>query len=184
MRTLLASIGLGLLALTVLSCGHDSDPVDLLGGGDRLVEARAAEDGRQAVLDAGASGLLINDVRYRGYPAGPPGRLAFDLDIPENARLTFHCAIDPRFHDQPAVEFFVRVDDSGGESLVWSQLLDPISRPEHRRFVPVSVDLSDHAGRNRRLVQDAEQLRLVLGAPRAVLVVGRHDREHAQTPGA
>ncbi len=116
------------------------------------MEARAAEDGRQAVLDAGATGLLINDVRYRGYPAGPPGRLVFDLDIPENARLTFLCAVDPRFHDQPAVEFFVRVDDSGREDLVWSQLLDPISRPEHRRFVPGSVDLSDHAGRNRRLV--------------------------------
>jgi arylsulfatase A-like enzyme len=177
MRTLLASIGLGLLALAVLSCDHASDPVDLMGG-DRLVEARAAEDGRQAVLDAGAAGLLINDVRYRGYPAGPPGRLVFDLDIPENARLTFHCAIDPRFHEQPAVEFFVKVGDRGREDLVWSQLLDPISRPEDRHFVPVSVDLSDRAGRNRRLVLETrgyeergEAHRAWWGAP-AVIVPG------------
>ena len=178
MRSFLASAGFGLLALTVLSCGHVSDPVDLLGGGDRLVEARAAEEGRQAVIDAGAAGLLINDVRYRGYPAGPPGRLVFDLDIPESARLTFVCAIDPRFHDRPAVEFFVRVREGSREDVVWSQLLDPISRPEHRRFVPVSVDLSEHAGRNRQLVLETrgyeeagESGRAWWGAP-AVTVPG------------
>ena len=44
---------------------------------------RAADSTREGVLDAGAAGLLINDVRYRGYPAGPPGRLVFEVDIPK-----------------------------------------------------------------------------------------------------
>jgi arylsulfatase A-like enzyme len=147
MKLLLTSAGF-LLVLIAVSCGPAPVPQDLLGGGDRLVEARAAGQGREALLEAGAEGLLINDVRYRGYPAGPPGRLVFEVDIPEDARLTFVAALDPRFHDQPPVEFFVRVD----EDLVWSELLDPLTRPEHRRFVPVSVDLSEHGGRDRRLV--------------------------------
>ena len=152
MRSSLASAGVGLFALTTLACAPAPDPVDLLGGGDRLAEARAADDDREAVLAAGAEGLLINDVRYRGYPAGPPGRLRFDVDIPAGARLDFVCAIDPRFHDRPAVEFFVKIGEAKREEVVWSRLLDPISRPEDRRFVPVSVDLSEHAGRSRQLV--------------------------------
>jgi arylsulfatase A-like enzyme len=180
MRNLLPAAGLALLVLTSLACDPGPDPVDLLGGGDRLVEARAADSSREALLDAGARGLLINDVRYRGYPAGPPGRLVFDVDIPEGARLDFVCAIDPRFHERPAVEFFVRVREGDGpEDLVWSQLLDPITRPEHRRFVPVSVDLSEHAGRGRQLVLEThgyeeagEPGRAFWGAP-ALTVPGK-----------
>jgi arylsulfatase A-like enzyme len=152
MRRLLTSASLALVALAVLACGPSPGPVDLLGGGETLVEARAAGQGREAILEAGAQGLLISDVRYRGYPAGPPSRLVFDVDIPEGARLSFVCAIDPRFHDSPAVEFFVKVGPEDDERLVWSRLLDPISRPEDRHFVPFSVDLSKHAGRGRRLV--------------------------------
>jgi arylsulfatase A-like enzyme len=126
--------------------------VDLLRAGDRLVEARAAGDQGSAVLDAGRVGLRLNDVVHRGFPAGPPGRLRFAVDIPRRARLQLACAIDPRFHDRPGVEFVAKVRRGSREDVVWSLLLDPISRPEHRGWVPVDVDLAKWAGTGRELV--------------------------------
>jgi arylsulfatase A-like enzyme len=139
-------------ALALSACGRPPEPVDLLGAGDRLVEATAAGEGREAVLEAAKRGLRLNDVVHRGFPAGPPGRLRFALDVPRGAHLQLACAIDPRFHDRPGVEFVVKVKRDGREEIVWTQLLDPISRPEHRAWVPVDVDLAKHAGRGRELV--------------------------------
>ena len=152
MRNTLATAGVALATLALLTCGRPPDPVDLLGAHDHLVEARAAGQGREAVLEAAGRGLRVNDVLRRGFPAGPPGRLRFDLDIPKGARLTFACAIDPRFRDRPAIEFSVKVTRDGREDLVWTRLLDPISRPEDRGWVPIEVDLSELAGRGRELV--------------------------------
>ena len=140
-------------ALLLLSgCGRPPGPVDLLHAGDRLVEATAAGKGRDAVLEAGRRGLRLNDVLQRGFPAGPPGRLRFTLDIPKGARLQLACAIDPRFHDRPGVEFVVKVKRDGREEVVWTQLLDPISRPAHRAWVPADVDLARDAGRGREII--------------------------------
>ncbi len=139
-------------ALALSACGRPPEPVDLLGAGDRLVEAPAAGEGREAVLEAAKRGLRLNDVIHRGFPAGPPGRLRFALDIPKGAHLQLACAIDPRFHERPGVEFVVKVKRDGREEVVWTQLLDPISHPEHRAWVPVDVDLAKHAGRGRELV--------------------------------
>ncbi len=179
MRTALSTALVGLAALALLSCGRGPDPVDLLGVGDRLVAARAAGQGREGVLDAAERGVRVNDVLRRGFPAGPPGRLRFDLDIPRGARLTFACAIDPRFRDRPAVEFFVAVKRDGREDVVWTRLLDPISRPEDQSWIPVDVDLSEFAGRGRELVlgtrgyeETGEPERAWWGTP-AVTVPGR-----------
>jgi arylsulfatase A-like enzyme len=141
-------------ALVVLlsGCGRDPEPVDLLGAGPGLVEASAAGAGRTAILEVGARGLRLNDVLRRGFPAGPPGRLRFALDIPKGARLQLACAIDPRFHERPGVEFVVKVVRDGREEIVWTQVLDPIARAEHRAWVPVDVDLAKQAGRGRELV--------------------------------
>jgi arylsulfatase A-like enzyme len=138
-------------ALALASC-HRSPPVDLVRAGEQLVEASAGGAGRAEVLEAAARGLRVNDVLRRGFPAGPPGRLRFALDIPKGARLELACAIDPRFHDRPGVEFVVKVKRGGREEVAWTQLVDPISRPEHRGWVPASVDLGRHAGRRRELV--------------------------------
>ena len=139
-------------ALALPACGRSPQPVDLLGAGDRLVEATAASAGRQAVLEATKRGLRLNDVLRRGFPAGPPGRLRFTLDVPKGARLQLACAIDPRFHDRPGVEFTAKVKKGGREDVVWTQLLDPISHPEHRLWVTADVDLARYAGRGRELV--------------------------------
>ncbi|HSD29161.1 MAG TPA: sulfatase, partial [Vicinamibacteria bacterium] len=159
-------------ALALSSCGRSSQPVDLLGASDRLVEATAGDAGREAILDAAKRGLRLNDVLRRGFPAGPPGRLRFTLDIPKGARLELACAVDPRFHDRPGVEFVAKVKRGAREDVVWTQLLDPISRPEHRAWVTADVDLANHAGRGRELVlethgyeQTGEAERAWWGAP-------------------
>lgn len=141
-----------LLALALASCRGAPDPVDLLGAGDRLVEAQAATAGREQVLETGPVGLRVNDVLYRGFPAGPPGRLVFQVDVPRQGQLRFACAINPEFRDRPAVEFFVKVRHGGEEEVVWSRLLDPISREEDQAWVPGEVDLDDLSGETIELV--------------------------------
>ncbi len=150
-RTLHSFAALG-VALALASCEHAPDPTDLLEAGDRLVEASAAGLERDEVLDAVGRGLRVGDVLYRGFPAGPPGRLVFRLEVPRCARLAFACAIDPRFQDQPAVEFLVKVRRAGREEVVWTRLLDPISRPGDRPWVPVELDLDDYSGSEIELV--------------------------------
>src|SRR5512139_1829384 len=104
-------------ALALAACGRPPEPVDLLDAGDRLVEATAAGEGREAVLAAAKRGLRLNDVLRRGFPAGPPGRLRFALDVPKGAHLQLACAIDPRFHDRPGVEFVAKVKRDGREEI-------------------------------------------------------------------
>ena len=169
-------------ALTLAGCGlrscvSPSPSVDLLRA-DRLVEASAAGQGREAVLQAGSRGLDIDDDLQRGFAAGPPGRLRFVVDIPRGGRLHVGCGIDPRYYQRPGVEFFVKVRQQGREELVWSQLLDPIAHPEHRQFVPADVDLSRWAGPRRELVLETtgyektrDPLRAFWGAP--TLTAGR-----------
>ncbi len=139
-------------ALLVGGCSRPPEPVDLLDAGGALVEALAARDGRDAVLQAAKQGLRINDVLLRGFPAGPPGLLRFALDVPKGARLQAAVAIDPRFHDRPGVEFVVKLRSGGREQVAFTLLVDPISRAEHRAWVPVDVDLARFAGSGRELV--------------------------------
>ena len=80
------------------------------------------------MLARGRSGLRINDELVRGFAAGPPGRLRFALDLPKDGRLHALCAIDPKYHDRPGIEFVVKVKRDGREDVAWSQLLDPIAR--------------------------------------------------------
>jgi hypothetical protein len=139
-------------ALLLSGCGSPPEPTDLLEAKQALVEARAAALERAAVLERGALGLRVNDVLVRGFPAGPPGRLRFALDIPQDARFQAQIAIDPRFQEKPGVEFVVKVKRDKREDVAFSLVLDPIARPEHRGLVPVDVDLSRFAGRKRELV--------------------------------
>ncbi|HSB61170.1 MAG TPA: sulfatase, partial [Vicinamibacteria bacterium] len=147
-------------------------PVDLLRAESRLVEAVVAGDGAAAARDLAGHTLRINDVVRRALPAGPPSRYRFSLDVPADARLAFACAIAPAGHREPGVEFMVKVRRDGREDLVWTKLLDPLSRPEHRRWVPGEADLSPYAGRGVELVLEThgyeergEAARAVWGTP-------------------
>jgi len=139
-------------ALILGGCSRPPEPVDLLDAGGALVEAVAARDGKDAVLETAKQGLRINDVLLRGFPAGPPGRLRFALDIPKGARLQAAVAIDPRFHDRPGVEFVVKLRRGAREEVAWTLVVDPIARAEHRAWVPIDVDLKHFAGKARELV--------------------------------
>ncbi len=133
-------------------CRPAPEPTDLLDAKGALVEAAAAGMEREAVLERAAQGLRLNDVLHRGFPAGPPGRLRFALDIPRGARLQAAVAIDRRFHERPGVEFVVKVRRDGREDVAWTLLVDPLARAEHREWVPIDVDLARFAGRGRELV--------------------------------
>ena len=161
-------------ALTTIAaaCGRDPRGVDLYRAGDRLLEATAAGQDRQAVVKAGRDGLRLDDLLRRGYAAGPPGRLRFALDVPKGGRLQLACAIDPRFHARPGVVFTARLKHGAREDVVWSQLVDPIARPEHRAWVTAEVDLSRFTGSGRELVlethgyeESGDLVRAFWGAP-------------------
>jgi arylsulfatase A-like enzyme len=139
-------------ALGSAGCVSSPAPTDLLDAKSALVEAKAAGLAREALLARGAQGLRVNDVLVRGFPAGPPGRLRFAVDIPQDGRFQAELAIDPRFQEKPGVEFVVKVLHDKREDTAFTLLVDPIAHPAHRLFVPVEVDLARFAGRGRELV--------------------------------
>jgi arylsulfatase A-like enzyme len=138
----------GVVALA--GCGPRPVPQDLLRP-DALVEASAA--GNEVTWVRGQAGRpqRINDVVRRTLPAAPPSRLVFRLDVPKGARLELACGIPPEHHDEPAVEFVLKARRDGREQAVWSLLVDPLNRPDHRKWVEAAVDLSRFAGRGVEL---------------------------------
>jgi arylsulfatase A-like enzyme len=143
-----------LVALALLSsaCSPPARPIDLLRAGTARREASVA--GRDAAWVDGQTGkgIRINDVVRATLNATPPSRYRFAVDIPRGARLSFACGIPPERHDKPGVEFVVKLVEGGKEETLWTSLLDPLSRPAHRKWMPVDVDLSTHVGRGRELV--------------------------------
>ena len=94
----------------------------------------------------------INDVVLRAIPAPPPSRLRFRADVPEKAHLTVACGVPPEHHGGAPVEFVVSVLREGRTEPIWTQLLDPLSRPAHRKWVHADVDLARFAGQGVDLV--------------------------------
>jgi arylsulfatase A-like enzyme len=140
-------------ALAVLTaCVSPPAPLDLLQARARLVEATAAGHDKAAVLGQLGRPYRLNDVLRRTLPAGPPSRLRFTVDVPPRARLSLACAIAENEQDRPGVEFVVKAARKGREEIVWTTLLDPISHPEHRGWVPAEIDLAAFAGRGVDLV--------------------------------
>jgi arylsulfatase A-like enzyme len=145
-RRALSAAALALLA----GCVSSAPPLDLLD--TRPTEASVAGHDHAAVVAQIGRPYRLNDVLRRTLPAGPPSRLRFKVDVPEHARLDLAYAIAEKAQDRPAVEFVVKVLRKGGEQTVWTSLLDPLSRPEHRGWVPATIDLSAFAGRGVDLV--------------------------------
>jgi len=71
--------------------------------------------------------------------AHPPARVGFQLDAPQGTRLHFGFGLAPDTFDKTGggVTFEIRAD---GETL-WSQSLDPKSRPEERRWFDEALTL-------------------------------------------
>jgi arylsulfatase A-like enzyme len=154
--------------------------VDLLQPEARLQDASVAGRDKAWVLGQTGKRVRLNDVVRRTLPASPPSRLRYTVDVPLGARLTFNCGIPQDRQDRPAVEFVVKVVRRGREEVVWRELIDPLTRPAHRRWLKAEVDLSKHAGRGVDLVfetrgfdeGDGDARRAFWGAP-ALIVPGR-----------
>jgi len=127
-----------------VGCTRPGVPVDLL----RLEPLEVQVNGRGADWLKAQSGkpLRLMDSVLRVLPASPPSRLRYGLDLPEKARLQFACGIPPDRQERPGVEFVVKLVKNRREETVFSQVLDPLERPGHRRFVPFEVDLSRYSG--------------------------------------
>jgi arylsulfatase A-like enzyme len=147
----------------------------------RLTAAEVAGRERGWVLHQAGHQVRLNDVVYRTLPASPPSRLQLSLDVPPGARLETACAIAPRFHNQPGVEFRIKLRRGEDEHVLWTRLIDPIQKPEDRHWVPVELDLSAYAGPGAELVfetsgyeERGDVRRAFWGAP---AVVTRHAAE-------
>lgn len=140
----------GLLAGT--ACGPKVQPVGFVHAGPSLQAADVG--GRQAVWIQNQTGkhVRINDVVRDTLNASPPSRYAYRVDIGKGARLRFSAGIPHERHDKPGIEFVVKLRKDGREETLWTELLDPLSRPAHRRWVKADVDLTAHAGRGREIV--------------------------------
>ena len=153
------------------ACSGSSRPTDLLRAKEQLVEATAAGLDKAGVLARFGRQAHLWDVSQLTLPAGPPSRLRFSVEVPRGGRLTFTTAIAADAQSRPGVEFVVKVIRKGREDVVFSRLLDPISRPEHRGFVPGDVDLAGRTGavdlvfETRGFEANDDPERAVWGAP-------------------
>jgi len=166
-------------SLAVASCAPAPEPTDLLSDRAREHWAEANVAGRDRTWVAGQTGkqVRLNDVVRRTLPASPPSVIRYTLDIPKGARLQLGAGIAPDKQDRPGTEFVVKLRHDGREDTVWTQLLDPVSRPAHRKWVAADIDLAPFAGRGRELVletrgyeQDADDPRRAFWAEPAITV--------------
>jgi len=160
------------LALSVAGCGREQG-VDL--GGqyvDRLVEAQVVAEGKDFVTGAQGRMIHIDDVGMRVLPASPPSKIVLKTDIPRGGVLHISAGIAEDRQSKGAVEFVIGVMENGKNHTVLTQVIDPISRPEHRAFVSLRADLARFAGRDREVVletrafeKDGDLYRAYWGAP-------------------
>ena len=153
------------------ACAKESG-VELSGYAARLVEGSVAGEDRKFVADVQGRMIHIDDVGMRVLPASPPSKIVLRTDIPRGGVLTIAAGIPEDRQSKGAVEFVIGVMENGKNQAVLSQVIDPISRPEHRAFVNLRADLSRFAGRDRELVletrafeKDGDLFRAYWGAP-------------------
>jgi arylsulfatase A-like enzyme len=165
-----AAVG-ALLAL-LPACVGAPPPVDLLQAQPQLVEATVAGYDKAAVIGQVGRPYRLNDILRRTLPAGPPSRLRFTVDVPRGAKLSLSCAIAEKDQGRPGVEFVVKASRKGREETIWTTLVDPIARPEHRGWVPAEIDLSRYAGKGVDVVletrgyeQGGDMKRALWGTP-------------------
>ena len=145
-------VAAGLLAL-LGACTPGGPPVDLVDAArEQMGDGSVAGRDRGWVMAQTGKQIRINDLVRRTLPASPPARLIFTVDVPRGARLSFACGIPPERHEQPGVEFAVKVLRRGKEETLWTMLLDPLRQKEHRRWVPAEADLSRYAGRGVQII--------------------------------
>ena len=123
--------------------------------GDLLPAARGrwSRRGRPGATGLGrrrtdGQAVRINDVVAAHAPRVPAQPAALTRSTsPRRARLTLACGIAARPPGpRPASSSWSRSGATGARTTVWTQLLDPVRAPAHRRWVPADVDLARFAG--------------------------------------
>ena len=153
MRWRCRSASVAAAALAALAgCGRRGQPVDLVRAAPTMAEASVAGRSREWILSQSGKQMRINDEVRVTLPASPPSRLRFTLDLPRQARLALACGIPTERQDRPGVEFTVKVRRGDREETAFTQLLDPVSRRVHRRWVPAEIDLSRWSGQRVDLI--------------------------------
>jgi hypothetical protein len=104
------------------------------------------------------------DVR-KVISAHPTSRIAWDLDVPQSARLRTWLGMDPTAwtRSEDGVVFRIAVEQDGQSRELLSRHLDPGRVAGDRRWVPVEIDLSAYGGRQATLIFTTEPS--VAGAP-------------------
>jgi len=130
-----------------------------------LKTATVAKRDREWVLKQTGKPIRIHDVVHRTVPASPSGHLEYEVDIPADAHFTAALGINEDHHDRPPIEFVVKVRKGDRETVASTQLVDPLNKPAHRRWLPLDVDLSKHTGKATLILEtrgyesDKEDLR-------------------------
>ena len=129
-------------------CRSRGNVTDFLDSAASAARLEAVVAGRDAAWVGPQTGkhVWINDVAFRTLPASPPSTIRYKVRIPRGARLTFACGIPEARQDRPGVEFVVKVRRNDSEDAVFTELIDPLRRPEHRTWQHRSVDLAKYAG--------------------------------------
>jgi arylsulfatase A-like enzyme len=167
-RALLAGAA---LALSASACTKERG-VQLSSYAEKLVDGSVAGEGKSFVAEVQGRMIHIDDVGLRVLPASPPSRIVLKTDIPRGGILNVAAGIPEDKQKKGAIEFVIGVMENGRYQTVLTQVLDPISRPEHQAYLNLRADLSRFAGKDRELVletrafeKDGDLFRAYWGAP-------------------
>ena len=159
------------LAFAGAACTRE-EGVDLSIYSANLVDGKVVGEGKAFVADVQGRMIHIDDVGLRVLPASPPSRIVLRTDIPRGGILTVAAGIPADKQSKGAVEFVISVIEKSASHTVLTQVIDPISKPEHRTYVNLKADLSRFAGKDRELVletrafeKDGDLFRAYWGAP-------------------
>lgn len=159
------------LAAFASACAKEAG-VDLSLYSANLVDGKIVDEGKAFVADVQGRMIYIDDVGMRVLPASPPSKIVLKVDIPRGGILNVAAGIPEDRQSKGAVEFVISVMEKGRSQTVLTQVVDPISRPEHRTYLNLKADLSRFAGKDRELVletrafeKDGDLFRAYWGAP-------------------
>ncbi len=129
--------------------GKLMDLVDTFPEAEKRTDIGSLEKGF-SVLD-----VAINGETKRSIFAHPHARIIWSIIVPPGAVLKTSLGMEPETWDKPdadGAQFRVGVSDGKSYEELLRQYINPHGRPNDRRWVPASVDLSAYAGRKVNLI--------------------------------
>lgn len=133
------------LAAWGAACRGKTPGSDLLSA-ERLRDGKVAGHDKAWIAAEIGKPIRIHDYVLRTVPATAPSRLEIVVRVPVGGHLTLSCGIPEARHNQPGVQFTVKLREAKEERLLATQLVDPLNHQEHQRWVPLDVDLSKSPG--------------------------------------